>query len=144
MQSLHYGSKLSDEAKNVMERLRYIDKLESEAESHLQEMERQIELMEELESTTSEHGENESSNSMATILAERRLEWRTLIAKVDSMVNQYNEIPSLLETFDRKYNEVLNWLQRVEGYQQQLENQQNVESLISGKDQLNVSLRCIS
>ena len=139
VQSLHYGSKLSDEAKRVMERLRDIDKLDSEAKSHLQKMEQQIELMEELESTTSEQGENESSNSMVTILAERRLEWRALIAKVGSMVNQYNEIPSLLETFDRKYTEVLNWLQCVEGYQQQLENQQNIESLISGKEQLKVS-----
>ena len=51
-----------------------------------------------------ESTENESQTSMSRILAERRLEWRTLIAKVDTMVNQYNEIPSLLETFDKKYD----------------------------------------
>ena len=105
-------------------------------------MEKQIELLEEVESSY-ESVENESQGSMSRTLADRRLEWRTLIAKVDTMVNQYNEIPSLLETFDKKYDEVGVWIQTVEGCQKQLNQEQSMESLIKVKEQLNVRLNSI-
>ena len=138
VKSLHYGSKISSEASKVINTLRDTEKLDKQAESYLQEMERQIELIEEVDSSY-ENDEDESQNSMKKILAERRQEWRTLIAKVDTMVNQYNELPSLLETFDRKYDEVLKWIQSVESCQQHLQRQENMESLITVKEELNVS-----
>ena len=101
-------------------------------------MEKQIELLEEVDSSF-ESTENESQSSMSRMLADRRLEWRTLIAKVDTMVNQYNEIPSLLETFDKKYDDVGIWIQSVESCQKQLEQEQNIESLVNIKENLNVS-----
>ena len=101
-------------------------------------MEKQIELLEEVDSSF-ESTENESQSSMSRILAERRLEWRTLIAKVDTMVNQYNELPSLLETFDWKYDDVGIWIQSVETCQKQLEQERNIESLVQIKENLNVS-----
>ena len=101
-------------------------------------MEKQIELLEEVDSSF-ESTDNESQSSMSRILAERRLEWRTLIAKVDTMVNQYNEIPSLLETFDKKYDDVGIWIQSVETCQKQLEQERNIESLVQIKEHLNVS-----
>ena len=113
------------------------EKLDQVAESQLQIMEKQIEQLEEVDSTL-ESAETESQSSMSRILADRRLEWRTLIAKVDTMVNQYNEIPSLLETFDKKYDEVGLWIQAVEGCQKQLNQEQSMESLIKVKEQLNV------
>jgi predicted ATPase len=138
LKSLHYGSKLSPQAKEVIDTLRDTQKLDTQAESQLQIMEKQIELLEEVDSSF-ESTENESQSSMSRILSERRLEWRTLIAKVDTMVNQYNEIPSLLETFDKKYDDVGIWIQSVESCQKQLEQEQNVESLASIKENLNVS-----
>ena len=139
MKSLHYGSKISHQAKEVIDTLRDTEKLDQIAESQLQIMEKQIELLEEVESSY-ESVENESQGSMSRTLADRRLEWRTLIAKVDTMVNQYNEIPSLLETFDKKYDEVGVWIQTVEGCQKQLNQDQSMESLIKVKEQLNVRL----
>ena len=138
LKSLHYGSKLSPQAKEVIDTLRDTQKLDTQAESQLQIMEKQIELLEEVDSSF-ESTENESQSSMSRILSERRLEWRTLIAKVDTMVNQYNEIPSLLETFDKKYDDIGIWIQSVESCQKQLEQEQNVESLASIKENLNVS-----
>ena len=139
LKSLHYGSKISQQAKEVIDTLRDTEKLDQIAESQLQIMEKQIELLEEVESSY-ESVENESQSSMSRTLADRRLEWRTLIAKVDTMVNQYNEIPSLLETFDKKYDEVGVWIQTVEGCQKQLNQEQSMESLIKVKEQLNVRL----
>ena len=140
LKSLHYGSKISQQAKEVIDTLRDTEKLDQIAESQLQIMEKQIELLEEVESSY-ESVENESQSSMSRTLADRRLEWRTLIAKVDTMVNQYNEIPSLLETFDKKYDEVGVWIQTVEGCQKQLNQEQSMESLIKVKEQLNVRLK---
>ena len=140
LKSLHYGSKISQQAREVIDTLRDTEKLDQQAESQLQIMEKQIELLEEVESSF-ESTENESQSSMSRILGDRRLEWRTLIAKVDTMVNQYNEIPSLLETFDKKYDDVGLWIQTVEGCQKQLNQEQNMESLIKTKEQLNVTFR---
>ena len=102
-------------------------------------MENQIELLDEIDSSV-ESTDNESQSSMKKILSDKRLEWRTLIAKVDTMVNQYNEIPSLLETFDRKYDDVGIWIQEVEGCQKHLEQEQNVDALVKTKEKLTVSL----
>ena len=97
-------------------------------------MEKQIELLEEVDSSF-----GSSENTMSKTLNERRLEWRTLIAKVDTMVNQYNEIPSLLETFDRKYDDVGIWIQAVEHCQKQIELEQNIDTLVKIREQLKVS-----
>ena len=97
-------------------------------------MEKQIELLEEVDSSF-----GSSENTMSKTLNERRLEWRTLIAKVDTMVNQYNEIPSLLETFDRKYDDVGIWIQAVEHCQKQIELEQNIDALVKIREQLMVS-----
>ena len=134
IKSLHYGSKLSPQAKNIIDTLRDTGKLDTQAETQLRIMEKQIELLEEVDSSF-----GSSENIMSKTLNERRLEWRTLIAKVDTMVNQYNEIPSLLETFDRKYDDVGIWIQAVEHCQKQIELEQNIDALVKIREQLMVS-----
>ena len=138
MQSLHYGSKISAEAKEVMSRLQNTEKLDTHSNSLLQEMEEQITLIQNLE-LPRENTPAGQVESMESLLAEKRLEWRTLIAKVDTMVNQYTEIPSLLETFSNKFDEVTNWLKKVKVCQEQLELQEDLKTLVEAKSDLSVS-----